>query len=308
MVGYFSFVARPLLLVNPRSGTGTPTTEELVAAASALGIETHVLSPTDDAGALARGAVARGATALGVAGGDGSLAGVAAVALAEDVPFVPIPFGTRNHFARDAGFDPSDPVAALAAFQGRVHSVDVGEVGDRIFLNNVSLGIYASLIHDPRHRTKNRLVALLRLLPAALGRSRRPLDVSFEVDGRSERHLALVVLVASNDYGVGAGGRLSERARLDEGLLHAYVVTAASRRALLALLARAVSGRLAAAPGWTEYAAPAFGVESARARIHAAVDGEPVVLAPRLRFSIRPRVLRVLTPPGDGAIRETAES
>ncbi|MDQ3858085.1 MAG: diacylglycerol kinase, partial [Actinomycetota bacterium] len=61
VLGYFCFVARPLLLVNPRSGDGTPTNDELVAAAEALGIETHVLGPSDDAADIARGAAVRGA-------------------------------------------------------------------------------------------------------------------------------------------------------------------------------------------------------------------------------------------------------
>ena len=55
-----------------------------------------------------------------MAGGDGSLAAVAAVAIERDVPFVCIPFGTRNHFARDLGLDRDDPLGALAAFdEGR---------------------------------------------------------------------------------------------------------------------------------------------------------------------------------------------
>ena len=79
-----------------------------------------------------------------MAGGDGSLAAVAEVAIEQDVPFVCIPFGTRNHFARDLGLDRDDPLAALAAFDGGVERrVDVGRVGDRLFLNNVSLGLYA---------------------------------------------------------------------------------------------------------------------------------------------------------------------
>jgi diacylglycerol kinase family enzyme len=49
--------------------------------------------------ALASAAVADGADALGMAGGDGSLAVVAAAAAAHDLPFVCIPAGTRNHFA-----------------------------------------------------------------------------------------------------------------------------------------------------------------------------------------------------------------
>jgi diacylglycerol kinase family enzyme len=298
-------VVRPFLLVNPRSGDGAPSADDLAREAELLGVEARVLGREDDAASLARDAVERGASAIGVAGGDGSLAGVAAVALEADLPLVPVPFGTRNHFAQDAGFDADDPDGALAAFGGEERRVDVGLVGGRVFLNNVSLGLYASLVHDPAHRTKNRLVALGRMLPAAFGRSRRPLDVSFELEGRSERHSALVVLVANNDY---RGGGFSERERLDEGRLHAYVVEAESRRTLVALLARAVSGRLAAAPGWAHYAAGAFRIESARERVHAAVDGEPVVLTAPLEFEIRPRALRVLVPPRsrDGNSGETA--
>ena len=252
---------------------------------------------------VARTGAEAGAGALGVAGGDGTLAGVAAVALEADLPFVPIPFGTRNHFARDVGFEPDDPIGALAAFAGgEERRVDVGLVGDRVFLNNVSLGVYASLVHDPRHRTKNRLVAFARMVAAVFGRARRPLAVSFEADGRRDRHEALVVVVSNNDYDVGTLADLETRARLDEGLLHAYVVEAAARRTLLALLARAAVGRAKEASGWAAYAAASLSVESARPRIHAAVDGEPVVLPGRLDFAVRPRALRVLVPPTrDGA-------
>jgi diacylglycerol kinase family enzyme len=60
---------------------------------------------------LIQGALASGADALGVAGGDGSLAVVAAAAAASRIPFVCIPAGTRNHFARDVGVAPNDLVA-----------------------------------------------------------------------------------------------------------------------------------------------------------------------------------------------------
>jgi diacylglycerol kinase family enzyme len=231
-----------------------------------------------------------------MAGGDGSLAPVAAVALERHLPFVPIPFGTRNHFARDVGFNRDDPVAALEAFRGNERSVDVGAVGDRIFLNNVSLGLYASLVHDPHHKTKNRLVALGRILPAALGRSRRPLDLSFEAEGRLERRRALVALIANNRYELETIADLGERGRLDEGLLHAYVIEAAERRTLLALLGRAATGRLNRARGLEERAAPSFRIESDHPRIHAAVDGEAATLETPLQFEVKARGLRVLAP------------
>jgi diacylglycerol kinase family enzyme len=232
-----------------------------------------------------------------MAGGDGSLAAVAAVALERDLPFVCIPFGTRNHFARDLGIERDDPVGALDAFQGRERRIDVGAVGERLFLNNVSLGLYASFVHDPARKTRNRLMAFLRMAPVALGRGRSPLDVSFEFEGRRERHAALVVLVANNDYRIETLADLGERACLDEGLLHAYVIKAVSRRALLALLARAAVGNVGEAEGLVEWAAERFSVESSRARLHAAIDGEPVVLETPLAFEVKPRALRVLVPP-----------
>ena len=113
-----------------------------------------------------------------MAGGDGSLAPVAGAVADDDRPFVCVPFGTRNHFARDLGLDVEDPIAALAAFDGEERRVDIGRAGEHWFVNNISLGLYASFVHDPARKTRNRLVALLRMLPAALGRSRTPLDAS----------------------------------------------------------------------------------------------------------------------------------
>lgn len=89
---------------------------------------------------------------------------------------------------------------------------------------------------------------------------------------------------------------LAERSRLDEGRLHAYVIRAVTRRRLVGLLGLAALGRLERAEGWEEWAATRFRIDSSRARLHAAVDGDPVVLEPPLELEIRPRALRVLLP------------
>ena len=76
-----------------------------------------------------------------MAGGDGSLAVVAAVAAAHQIPFVCVPAGTRNHFALDVGVDRHDLTGALDAFtDGVERQIDAAEVNGRMFLNNVSLG------------------------------------------------------------------------------------------------------------------------------------------------------------------------
>ena len=262
---------RALLLINPRAGAGPPTAAELAAEARRRGLEVHLLARDDDPAALARSA---DADVVGVAGGDGSLAAVAAVAIERELPFVCVPFGTLNHFARDVGLDRNDPIAALESFVGAERRVDVGRVGDRVFLNNVSLGDYARLVHRrERHRRRRDALARLRALWIVLReRGRAPL---FSVDGTIVR--ARIVLVANNAYALELFN-VGERERLDEGLLYLYVTHGLRPRT------------------WEERSGATFAVTSARNHVRAAIDGEPVVLETPLEFRIEPRALRVLLP------------
>ncbi|MBA2331331.1 MAG: hypothetical protein H0V94_00880, partial [Actinobacteria bacterium] len=174
-----SSLLQPFLIVNPRSGTASPSPEELREAAVTRGVEVHFLEEGDDLQDLARSA---DADVLGMAGGDGSLGAVAEVAIDRDLPFVCIPFGTRNHFARDIGLDRDDPLAALAAFDGVERRVDVGRVDDRLFLNNVSLGLYALLVHR-RERHRRRSDALARLRAIVLAAREHSGKDQFVIDG-----------------------------------------------------------------------------------------------------------------------------
>lgn len=257
------------LLVNPRSGRGSPSAEELAAEARALGVETHVLEPGDDAAELARGA---SASTLGVAGGDGSLAPVAEVALEQDASFVCIPYGTRNHFARDLGLDRDHPLDALLAFGGTERRIDVGRAGERLFLNNVSLGLYARLVHR-RERNRRRREAFARLRAWAIVLTHRePLGIT--IDGKPvDTHL---VLVANNAYVLELPS-IGARECLDAGELHVYVPYGHP--------AELITERLV--------------VDAAAGRLEAAVDGEPDVLATPVQFRIEPRALRVLVPPAE---------
>jgi diacylglycerol kinase family enzyme len=142
-----------VLFVNPASGGGRARRAGVAELARGRGIEVIVLNPDHNLAALVRDAVARGADALGVAGGDGSLAIVAAAAGANGLPFVCIPAGTRNHFALDLGVDRHDLVGALDAFtDGVERRIDVAEVNGRVFVNNVSLGIYGDAVRQPGYR------------------------------------------------------------------------------------------------------------------------------------------------------------
>ena len=98
-----------VLLCNPWSGGGKVEKFGLVDLAAQLGVETVLLDHGLDLEQLARDAVARGADCLGMAGGDGSQALVASIAIEHELPFVCVSAGTRNHFALDLGLNRDDP-------------------------------------------------------------------------------------------------------------------------------------------------------------------------------------------------------
>src|SRR5262249_1300972 len=79
---------RGFLIVNPRAGKGGRGRGEVGAGAAGLGIRVHVLGETEKPAEIA---CAADAEVVGVAGGDGSLAEVAGVALERDIPFVCVP-------------------------------------------------------------------------------------------------------------------------------------------------------------------------------------------------------------------------
>ncbi len=261
-----------VLFVNPGSGRGGPTVEELTSAAQAFEVRVHVLEEDDDLADLAREA---DAAVLGMAGGDGSLGAVAQVAVERDLPFVCIPWGTRNHFASDVGLDTDDPLAALAAFRdGTERRVDVGRVGDQLFLNNVSLGVYARLVHRrERRRQRGEAFARLRALIISLKDRRR--TERFVVDGQPLR--ASVVLVANNEYRLDLFA-IGERERLDAGTLAIYAAHGLRRLR------------------WTERKTPFVRIETFRSPARAAIDGEPALLESPLELRVDPGALRLLVP------------
>jgi diacylglycerol kinase family enzyme len=286
----------PWLVVNPRSGDGKAGRVGLVEAARARGIRVHVLEAGDDLVGLARAAVAAGAGAVGVAGGDGSLGLVAKVAVEGDVPFVCVPSGTRNHFAGDLGLDRSDPVAALEAFGGPERRIDVGMVGDRMFLNNVSLGAYADVVADPRYRAA-KLATAHAVLPASLRGERDLLRIGLrDADGREQPDV-LVLLVASNCYELDG-----VRERLDAGVLQVSALRARTGAALAGLATRALArgGRAPAGGGWAQWTTPGLRVEAPVPELPAGVDGEALTLPTPLEFQVLPGALRVLVPPALG--------
>lgn len=270
----------PVLFYNPKSGGGKAEKFNLADEARARGIEPIELKLGTDLEQLVRGAVDGGADALAMAGGDGSQAVVAMVAAEQGLPYACIPAGTRNHFALDLGVDRDDVIGALDAFvDGRERRVDLAEVNGRVFVNNVSLGLYAEAVQREGYR-EAKLRTILDTLPEVLGPEGEGLDLRWAGPGGREHSSGAAILVSNNRYRLGHAVGSGTRPRIDDELLGITVASVPTGG--LQLIQRP----------WREWSTPTFEVDAA-GPIAAGIDGEAVTLDPPLRFRILPAALQV---------------
>ena len=287
-----SDVSSPALIINRWSGDGKAERYGLADAAAELGIKTIMLEPGNDLTRLAETALDEGADAVGMAGGDGSLGLVAAVAAAGGVPFFCIPVGTRNHFALDVGLNRDAPLSALAAFEdGEEIVIDVGMAGDRMFVNNVSLGVYAEAVHQDEYRGAKAETLANALRDTAFDASNQPSLIFDTPDGKSHQRTPLV-LVSNNPYVNSGPPDFGRRPDLNRGTLGVGVVTNSTH------VDNTESFGLGSGMNLHNWESKSFAVDSETGSIRAAVDGEALEFPAPLHFDIKEGGLRLLVPAG----------
>jgi diacylglycerol kinase family enzyme len=228
---------------------------------------------------------------VAVAGGDGTLRGAAERLLGTGVPLLPIPGGTRNHFALAVGIADVE-TAAKAAAGGVVRSFDVGDVNGRCFLNNSSVGLYPKLVVR-RESYERRMTKQRAQLAAAWEQIRR--GHRFRLDLKGQRHRAWLVFVGNGCYGEHVLD-FTDRESVGGGILDIRVVLAdrplARTRVVLALLRG-----LDTSPLVVRDTCPQAELGLAVPTVEVALDGEVERLEPPLRYSVRRGELAVLVPP-----------
>jgi YegS/Rv2252/BmrU family lipid kinase len=291
------------IVLNSGSGNGReppdPGALRAKFAAHGLAAEVFRCEAGGSMAALATAAFEAQPSGLVAAGGDGTVNAVAAAALEHDLPFGVLPLGTLNHFARDLDI-PDDIDAAIAAIAaGHERRVDVATANDRLFLNNASLGLYATIVVD-RERQQRRLgrgkwSALLRATLQAL-REPQAFEVAIEADGRTLRQRTPFVFIGNNDYIV-QGPEAGRRASLDDGLLSVYVLHPRTAAGLLWLALRTLLRGTSGASDLDAFSTRQLEVHGRGARLPFARDGEVDDIETPIRFAVRPGALRVLAPP-----------
>lgn len=281
---------------------GQPTIgAELAARFQAAGHEAEIIalrdgdSPSD----AARDAATRVSIVV-AAGGDGTVSSVAEGIVGSAAALGVLPLGTLNHFARDLRI-PAELDAAIAVVAaGRIGQIDVGQVNDRLFVNNSSIGLYPSIV-DARDALRSQghrkwvamAIAILRIV-----RRYRGMKVTIEIDGRTRMWRTPFVFVGNNEYTID-GLQLGGRAALDAGTLFVYMAPRLRARGLPLLLIKALLGRARRSGDFEIVATTALWIDRSKSRRRrVACDGEVVKMRTPLHYRVLPKGLRVVLPPG----------
>ncbi|MEU3270393.1 phosphatase PAP2 family protein [Saccharomonospora sp. NPDC006951] len=234
--------------------------------------------------------------ALAVAGGDGTVAAVAAVASDHALPLALIPTGTFNHFARDVGVR-SMPDADAATEAGKAVGIDLGEVevsggggtGRRWFVNTASLGGYPEMVRlrekiEQRHpKWPSAVLAMIRTLRYA-----RPLRVT--INGRPA--LVWMIFVGNGTYSP-KGFWPTHRPALDTGLLDVRYLRADLPYSRARFVAAVLTNTLGTSHVYRQYDLASIDVRLLDGNRRVATDGEVGALGSAFRFRSRPSALTI---------------
>lgn len=286
------------VIVNTSGGTASALGDKLETtvreAFAGSAIDLHLIEGKDIAATVKRVA---GRRVVAIGGGDGTQGSAAAAFAHSETAQVVLPLGTRNHLAKQLGMPADLAEAAKVAQNGKIETIDLAKGGERVFVNNASIGLYTRLV---RERDKRWGPKWLGTIPAAwiVLRTLRAKALHLTIDGKAERVVTPLLFIGNNRYSLDAGS-VGERVSLSDGVLSLFVVARLGPLALIGFAFRALIGR---ADGERDFCALADANEvviEGRGAIDVAFDGEVERMALPLTFTIMPGALRVVVPKDD---------
>jgi diacylglycerol kinase family enzyme len=174
-------------------------------------------------------------------------------------------------------------------------------VGGRVFVNNASLGVYATVVQSPAYRDA-KLSTTVAMLPDMLGPHAPGFDLRYAGPDGAPADSADLLLVSNNPYAVRSASGVGSRPRLDSGLLGIVAVRAETAAEVSTLLALETAGAIHRFRGFRQWTAPEFRIDSSQP-VPVGVDGEALRMPPPLEFRILPGALRVRLPKASAGVR-----
>lgn len=292
------------VLSNPRSGTTLRNPGAVERAMAVFGPRAELRPFTGDPADEAKRAVRDGFRIVVAAGGDGTVAGVAHALAGTDVALAVLAMGTFNYFARGLGMPEDAETAARAILDGAPHDIAVGTLNGRVFLNNVSIGLYPAILEE-REATyarygRYRILAHIASLRTIL-RFQRPHRMELLQDETRHRIRSPMLFVARSAYQLDQFGLEGARAISDDRfalfLAHQQTRLGFLRLAWKLIRRKVDHGRdvIVSTPRRIAVTIPG------RRRISVALDGEKLKMRLPLRIEIAEHDLQVILPPDNPA-------
>jgi diacylglycerol kinase family enzyme len=288
------------VLSNPRSGTAQRNSGGVDRAMAVFG-DRAVLrpfkgDPADEAARAAR----EGFAIIVAAGGDGTVAGVAHALAGTDSALAVLPMGTFNYFARGLKMPETPEAAARAIMDGSSHFIRVGTLNGRVFLNNVSIGLYPAILEE-REATyarygRYRILAHVASLRTIL-RFQKPYRMELMVDETRHRIRTPMVFVARSAYQLDQFGLEGAEAISDDRFVM-FMAPQQTRLGFLRLAWRLVRRRVDHGRD-VLVSTPRGIIVAVRGRrgIAVALDGEKLRMRLPLQIEIADDRLHVILPP-----------
>ena len=292
------------VVINHRSGTldKQEIAERLEESLSARGIDVRVEiahTGADLIAACGRAAVGRADTVV-AAGGDGTIAAVAATLVNTEKVLGVLPLGTFNYFARALGVPLQLEEAVDVVATGMPTSADVGEVNGRIFLNNSSVGLYPTVLQQReatyRQFGRSRFVSYLSVA-FALAQPASLMNVQLAVDGIPFPRRTPLLFVGLNADQMESFS-IPGKSCLDSHRLAVCVVRPLHTLQLWRLGVRAFFRGLHGSAELEVVCARELHVSLRPKRVRVALDGEVVTLQTPLHYRLKSAALRVLVRAG----------
>ena len=266
-----------------------------VCTSAAMSCEVAFTERPGHAGELAAGFHRRGFSPIIAWGGDGTVNEVASALAFRDAVMAIVPTGSGNGLSRELGISLDPPRALETAVRGLDRTIDLGELGGRLFVNLAGIGLDAA-VASAFSQLPGR--GLRRYVHATLSTVFRYTSDIYRIGTDAQTDLfegrALIVELA-NGTQFGNGVMIAPRARLDDGLLDLVIV--APRGALRALWGarRLFDGTINHDPGVQTTTVHRVTIEAQRPMCFH-VDGEVVQGGTSLEAKTHPAALRVRTP------------
>lgn len=221
---------RVCLITNLAAGQAATKAEAVASAvdiwrAHQWQVDIFAVHQPGDVQRFAAVALTQGYTMVVAAGGDGTVNEVANALIGSTVCMAPLPVGTVNVWAREAGFSMDIVTAAHQIVQSRKVCIDVGVLGERHFLLMAGIGFDAEVVRHlyPNHKQKFGVMAYIgRIWAVMWGYRSQAVTVTLDDEVLT---IDLLMMVVGNTPKYASFIPFTPHAVHDDGMLDVTILT-----------------------------------------------------------------------------------